>query len=70
MIRPTSRQLVLALLASAASIAAVAQSEIERLKELKDRERSSLKTLKKFQILTELDYRNLSMKYVRSLRPV
>jgi DNA-directed RNA polymerase subunit beta' len=39
------------------------EEEVERLKELKDRERSNLKNLKKFQILSELDYRDLSMKY-------
>lgn len=37
--------------------------EIEQLKELKDRERSNLKNLRKYQILSELDYRDLSMKY-------
>jgi len=39
------------------------EDEAERLKELKDRERQNLKSLKKFQILSELEYRNLSMKY-------
>ncbi|HXV26692.1 MAG TPA: DNA-directed RNA polymerase subunit beta' [Candidatus Paceibacterota bacterium] len=39
------------------------EEEIDRLKELKDRERSSLRALRKFQILSELDYRDLSMKY-------
>ncbi len=37
--------------------------EIESLKEMKDFERSNLKNLKKYQILSELDYRDLSMKY-------
>ncbi|MEK7637869.1 MAG: DNA-directed RNA polymerase subunit beta' [Patescibacteria group bacterium] len=37
--------------------------ELENLKAMKDQERSNLKNLKKFQILSELDYRDLSMKY-------
>jgi DNA-directed RNA polymerase subunit beta' len=37
--------------------------EEENLKDLKDRERANLKTLRKFQILSELDYRDLSLKY-------
>ncbi len=37
--------------------------EIERLKELKDHERMNLKNLVKYQILSELEYRDLSMKY-------
>ncbi len=37
--------------------------EQERLKELKDRERNNLKNLKKYQILSELEYRDLSVKY-------
>ncbi len=37
--------------------------EEETLKELKDRERNNLKTLQKFQIISELDFRDLSSKY-------
>lgn len=37
--------------------------ELENLKAMKDQERSNLKNLKKYQILSELDYRDLSMKY-------
>jgi DNA-directed RNA polymerase subunit beta' len=37
--------------------------EQESLKELKDRERMHLRNLRKYQILSELDYRNLSFKY-------
>ncbi|HXK36777.1 MAG TPA: DNA-directed RNA polymerase subunit beta' [Candidatus Paceibacterota bacterium] len=39
------------------------EEETEMLKDLKDRERSNLKNLRKFQVLSELDYRDLSMKY-------
>jgi len=38
-------------------------AEEENLKDLKDRERINLKNLKKYQILSELDYRDLSLKY-------
>ena len=37
--------------------------EEETLKELKDRERNNLKTLQKYQIISELDFRDLSSKY-------
>jgi DNA-directed RNA polymerase subunit beta' len=37
--------------------------EEERLKEVKDSERINLKNLKKYAILSELDYRDLSVKY-------
>ena len=37
--------------------------ELDSLKDLKDRERSNLKNLRKYQIISELDYRDLSMKY-------
>ena len=39
------------------------EEETEQLKELKDRERMNLKTLQRYQILSELDYRDLSFKY-------
>ncbi len=39
------------------------EEEITDLKDLKDQERANLKNLKKYQILSELDYRDLSMKY-------
>jgi DNA-directed RNA polymerase subunit beta' len=39
------------------------EEEIENLKALKDQERSNLKNLQKYQIFSELDYRDLSMKY-------
>ncbi len=39
------------------------EEEIESLKDMKDQERVNLKNLKKYQILSELDYRDLSMKY-------
>ena len=35
----------------------------ESLKELKEREKNNLKNLKKYQILSELDYRDMSVKY-------
>src|SRR3989344_1275652 len=35
----------------------------ENLKELKDREKNSLKNLRKYQIISELDFRDLSLKY-------
>jgi DNA-directed RNA polymerase subunit beta' len=35
----------------------------ETLKELKDREKNNLKNLKKYQIISELDFRDLSLKY-------
>jgi len=37
--------------------------EQESLKELKEREKNNLKSLRKYQILSELDYRDLSVKY-------
>jgi len=37
--------------------------EEENLKDLKDQERQNLKNLKKYQILSELEYRDLSLKY-------
>ncbi|MDP2648108.1 MAG: DNA-directed RNA polymerase subunit beta' [Candidatus Yanofskybacteria bacterium] len=37
--------------------------EQANLKDLKDRERNSLKSLRKYQILSELEYRDLSVKY-------
>ncbi|HTP56681.1 MAG TPA: DNA-directed RNA polymerase subunit beta' [Candidatus Paceibacterota bacterium] len=37
--------------------------EVESLKDLKDRERSNLKNLRRYQVLSELDYRDMSMKY-------
>ena len=37
--------------------------EQEFLKEMKERERNNLKNLRKYQILSELDYRDLSIKY-------
>ena len=42
---------------------ATSPEEIEQLKGLKDQERMNLKMLRKYQVLSELDYRNLSMKY-------
>jgi DNA-directed RNA polymerase subunit beta' len=39
------------------------ETEQETLKELKERERNNLKSLRKHQILSELDYRDLSVKY-------
>jgi len=39
------------------------EEEIEGLKDMKDQERNNLKNLRKYQILSELDYRDLSMKY-------
>jgi DNA-directed RNA polymerase subunit beta' len=39
------------------------EDEIEALKDMKDMERTNLKNLRNFQILSELDYRDLSMKY-------
>jgi DNA-directed RNA polymerase subunit beta' len=39
------------------------EEEIESLKDMKDQERNNLKNLRKYQILSELDYRDLSMKY-------
>lgn len=38
-------------------------AEQESLKDLKERERVNLKTLRKYQILSELEYRDLSLKY-------
>ncbi len=38
-------------------------TEEETLKELKDREKNNLKTLLKYQIISELDFRDLSTKY-------
>ena len=38
-------------------------TEAESLKELKDRERNNLKNLQKYQIVSELDFRDLSLKY-------
>ncbi len=35
----------------------------ENLKELKDREKNNLKNLKKYEIISELDFRDLSLKY-------
>jgi len=37
--------------------------EQEPLKEMKEKEKNNLKSLKKYQILSELDYRDLSVKY-------
>ncbi len=39
------------------------EEEVENLKELKDRERANLKNLRVHEVLSELDYRDLSMKY-------
>lgn len=39
------------------------ETEEESLKELKDRERNNLKNLLKYQIVSELDFRDLSLKY-------
>ncbi|PIR41977.1 MAG: DNA-directed RNA polymerase subunit beta' [Candidatus Yanofskybacteria bacterium CG10_big_fil_rev_8_21_14_0_10_37_15] len=39
------------------------EEEEENLKELRDREKNNLKNLKKYQIISELDFRNLSLKY-------
>ncbi|HUO75592.1 MAG TPA: DNA-directed RNA polymerase subunit beta' [Candidatus Paceibacterota bacterium] len=39
------------------------EEELDALKDLKDRERANLKNLRKYQIISELDYRDLSMKY-------
>mgnify|MGYP001566742171 FL=1 len=41
----------------------LAPAEQEHYKELKDRERNNLKSLRKYQILSELEYRDLSVKY-------
>ena len=38
-------------------------SEEETLKELKDREKNNLKNMQKYQIISELDFRDLSAKY-------
>ena len=42
---------------------AKSSEEEETLKELKDRERNNLKNLAKYQIISELDFRDLSAKY-------
>ena len=39
------------------------ETEQESLRDLKERERNNLKNLKKYQILSELDFRDLSIKY-------
>ncbi len=39
------------------------ESEQESLRELKEREKNNLKNLRKYQVLSELDYRDLSVKY-------
>jgi DNA-directed RNA polymerase subunit beta' len=39
------------------------EEEESTLKELKEREKNNLKSLRKYQILSELDYRDLSIKY-------
>ena len=39
------------------------ETESESLKELKDREKNNLKNLRKYQIVSELDFRDLSLKY-------
>src|SRR3989338_1418184 len=39
------------------------ENEQESLRELKEQERNNLKNLKKYQILSELDFRDLSIKY-------
>ena len=38
-------------------------SEEESIKELKDREKNNLRNLQKYQIISELDYRDLALKY-------
>src|SRR3989344_7588260 len=39
------------------------ETEQESLRELKEKEKNNLKNLKKYQILSELDFRDLSIKY-------
>ena len=39
------------------------ETEQAKIQEQRDREKDNLKNLKKYQILSELDFRNLSIKY-------
>jgi len=39
------------------------ETEEESLKELKDREKNNLKNLRRYQVISELDFRDLSLKY-------